>query len=61
MKVGDLRNTLNFYNRNVRVMIRVGRKEYEVANTEMYYYYGTNRDLDNPKEEQIILLVAKDE
>lgn len=60
MKTGDLRNTLNFYNRNVRVLIRVGHKEYEVANTELKYITDT-MDLDNPREEQVVVIVAKDE
>lgn len=60
MKVGDLRNSLNFFNRNVPVLVRIGRKEYKVRNTELKYITNT-LDLDDPREEQVVVVVAEED
>jgi len=61
MKARNLRDALNFYSGNIPVVVRVGRKEYELrSNVEMRYRTVTD-DFTDPKEEQIIVLVAEDE
>lgn len=59
MNASGLRNTLNFYNGKTRVIIRVGRKEYDVDKLELKYI--TTQDLDDPKEEQVVVIVAQEE